>query len=145
MYFEDFEVGQKFLTSGRKVEENDIVDFIKLTGIYSPLFVDGEFARKSIHGGKITPGPMIFSLAMGLFTKLGLFEETAMAFLGMDGMRLMVPVKPGDNIKVEIEITEKKKTKKPDRGVVKEGYRVINQRDETVMKYEMAHLIKTKR
>ena len=131
MYFEDFEIGQKFTTPARTITETDIVNFVSITGIFSPLFMDEEFAKKSIHKGRITPGPLTFSLAMGLFTRLGLFEETAMAFLGMDGMRLSVPVKPGDTIKVEVEITEKSETRKPDRGVVKEKYRVTNQRDET--------------
>lgn len=142
MYFEDFEVGQKFTTSTRTVTEADITDFMKLTGIHSPLFTDDQFAKNSIHKGRITPGPLTFSLATGLFTGLGVLEETAMAFLGMDRMRLLAPVKPGDTIKVEVEITEKSETKKPDRGVIKERFRVINQREENVMRYEMAHLIR---
>ena len=142
MYFEDFKIGQKFTTLTRTITDTDITDFVELTGISSPLFMDEEFAKKSIHKGRIAPGPLTFSLAMGLFTRLGIFEETVMAFLGMDGMRLSVPVKPGDTIRVEIEITEKKETKKQDRGVIKEKYRVINQRDETVMMYEMSHLTK---
>ena len=145
MYFEDFEIGHKFTTFARTITETDITDFVKLTGIYSPLFVDEEFANKSIHKGRIAPGPLTFSFAMGLFTRLGIFEDSVMAFLGMDGMRLSVPVKPGDTIRVEIEITEKKDTKKLDRGVIKERYRVMNQRDETIMTYEMAHLAKRKR
>ncbi|KAF0120099.1 MAG: dehydrogenase [bacterium] len=142
MYFEDFKIGQKFTTLTRTITDTDITDFVELTGISSPLFMDEEFAKKSIHKGRIAPGPLTFSLAMGLFTRLGIFEETVMAFLGMDGMRLSVPIKPGDTIRVEIEITEKKETKKQDRGVIKEKYRVINQRDETVMMYEMSHLTK---
>jgi len=142
MYFEDFEIGQKFTTLSRTITETDITDFVKLTGLYSPLFLDEEFAKKSIHKERIAPGPMTFSFAMGLFTRLGIYEDTLMAFLGMDGMRLSMPIKPGDTIRVEVEITEKKETKKPDRGVIKEKYRVMNQSDETAMTYEMAHLIK---
>ena len=142
MYFEDFKIGQKFTTLTRTITDTDITDFVELTGISSPLFMDEGFAKKSIHKGRIAPGPLTFSFAMGLFTRLGIFEDTVMAFLGMDGMRLSVPVKPGDTIRVEVEITEKKETKKPDRGVIKEKYRVINQRDETVMMYEMSHLTK---
>ncbi|MFH2012970.1 MAG: MaoC/PaaZ C-terminal domain-containing protein [Pseudomonadota bacterium] len=142
MYFEDFEIGQKFTTLSRTITEKDIKDFVELTGLYSPLFLDEEVAKKSIHKGKIAPGPLTFSFAMGLFTQLGIFEDTVMAFLGMDGMKLSMPAKPGDTIRVEIEIIEKRETKKEDRGVVKEKYRVMNQRDETIMTYEMAHLTK---
>jgi len=65
MYFEDFGIGQKFITSSRRVTETDITDFIQLTGISSPLFMDEEFAKKSIHKGRIAPGPLTFSFAMG--------------------------------------------------------------------------------
>jgi len=144
MYYEDFEVGQRFLTSSRTITETDIINFVGLSGISNPLFIDEEYAKKSIHKSRIAPGPLTFSIAMGLFTRIGLFEESVLAFLGMDRMRLMVPVKPGDTIKVDIEITDKKETKKPDRGVLKEIYIVKNQRDETVMTYEMAHMVKRK-
>jgi len=141
MYFEDFDVGQKFTTSTRTVTDEDIADFHKLTGVQNRLFMDDKFAENSIHKGRITPGPLTLSLATGLFTSLGIIEDTAMAFLGLERMRLPVPVKPGDTIRVEVEITEKIETKKPDRGVVKEMFSVMNQRDENVMSYEMAHLI----
>ena len=142
MYYEDFKTGQRFTTSARTVTETDLVDFMRLTGLHSPLFTDDEFAKKSGHKGKIIPGPLTFSLSMGLFTKLGLFDESIIAFLGMDRMRLFEPVRPGDTIRVEVEIAESRGTKKPDRGVIREEYRVLNQRDETVMTYEMAHLVK---
>ena len=141
IYFEDFEVGQSFTTLGRTITEGDIVNFVGLAGVYSSLFMDEEFAKKNIHGGRIAPGPLTFSFAMGLVTRLGILEGSVVAFLGMDGMRLSVPVRPKDTIKVEIEITEKRETKNPDRGVIKEKYKVTNQKNETVMIYEMAHLV----
>ena len=63
----------------------------------------------------------------------------------MDRMRLSVPVKPGDTIKVEIELINKKETKKADRGIIMQKYTVTNQREETVMTYEMTHLLKRKK
>ena len=46
MYFEDFETGQKFTTLARTITETNITDFVKLTGIYSPLFVDEEVCKE---------------------------------------------------------------------------------------------------
>ena len=142
MYFEDFDVGRKFSTSTRTILDEDIKNFFELSRIRNRLFTDDEYIKKSIHKGKIIPGPLTFILATGLFTRLGIMEDTAMAFLGMDKMRLPMPVRPGDTIRVEVEITETIETKKPDRGVVKETFSVMNQRDEIVLTYEMAHLIK---
>ena len=141
MYYEDFQVGQKFATSTRKVTGGDIETFLQLTGVKNPLFTDEEFAKKSIHKGRITPGPLTFALASGLGTRLGIFEGTVMAFLGMDRVRYSVPVRPEDTIKVAIEIIEKKATKKADRGIIRARWTVTNQRDEVVLSYEMAYLM----
>lgn len=141
MYFEDFYVGRKFTTSTRKVAEKDIETFLQLTGVKNPLFTDEEFAKKSIHKGRITPGPLTFALASGLGTKLGIFEGTVMAFLGMDRVRYSTPVRPEDTIKVAIEVIEKKETKKVDRGIIRARWTVTNQRDETVLSCEMAYLM----
>ena len=55
MYFEDFEVGQIFTTLGRTITEGDIVNFVGLTGFYSSLFMDEEFAKKTYMEGELLP------------------------------------------------------------------------------------------
>lgn len=143
-YFEDLEVGDKFTTSCRTITETEIINFVGLSGIINPLFLDEEFAKKSLYQSRIAPGPLTFILAMGLITQLGIFEGTMLAFLGLDKMRLTAPVKPGDTIGVEMEITGKRETKAPDRGIINERFTVRNQKGETVITYEMTHLLARK-
>jgi acyl dehydratase len=48
----------------------------------------------------------------------------------------------GDTIHVEIEVADKRETKKPDRGIVTYRHRVLNQRDEVVLEARVQRMIK---
>ena len=58
---------------------------------------------------------------------------------------MTAPVLEGDTIYVEIEIVDKRETKKPDRGIVTYKHRVLNQRGETVMELKLQRMIKRKK
>jgi acyl dehydratase len=64
-----------------------------------------------------------------------------MAFLGGD-LRIVAPVLQGDTIRVEVEIAEKRETKKLDRGIVTYRHRVLNQRDELVVEARVQRMIR---
>jgi len=74
----------------------------------------------------------------------GLIHGTGMAWLGGE-VKVVAPVLEGDTIYVEIEIVDKRETKKPDRGIVTYKHRVLNQRGETVMELTLQRMIKRKR
>jgi acyl dehydratase len=64
-----------------------------------------------------------------------------MAFLGGD-VRVVAPVLEGDTIRVEVEVVDKRETKKSDRGIVTYHHRVLNQRDELVMEVRAQRMIR---
>ena len=132
MYFEEFEVGAKFVTKGRTVTEADVVSYGGLTGIYLPLFVDQEYAKTTLFGSRVVPGPLTFVISLGLWIQLGLWDRTGLAFLGMDELRAHAPVRHGDTIHCEIEVTGKRETKNPDRGVLNTRHITFNQKNEKV-------------
>lgn len=135
-YFEDLKVGVKFSSGGRTVTETDIVNFVALSGIYEQLFINKEYIEKeTIFKKRIAPGPLTFSVAQGLAVQLGWLHGTVMAFLGIDEMRIPKPVFCNDTIYLDIEITEKKESRQPDRGIVTSRQVVRNQHGETVMHY----------
>ena len=74
----------------------------------------------------------------------GLIHGTGMAWLGGE-VKVTAPVLEGDTIYVEIEIVDKRETKKPDRGIVTYKHRVLNQRGETVMELKLQRMIKRKK
>jgi acyl dehydratase len=140
--FEEHAVGQKFTTLGRTVSETDIVTFVNLCGFSEPLFMDMEYvARESVFKERPAPGALMFALSEGLIIQTGLIHGTGMAYLGGE-IRIVAPVLAGDTIRVEVEVADKRETKKPDRGIVTYQHRVVNQRGETVLEARVQRMIR---
>jgi acyl dehydratase len=140
--FDDYKIGATYKTLGRTVSETDIVNFVNLGGFTEPLFMDMEYvAKESVFGRRAAPGVMTFALSEGLCMQTGLIHGTGMAWLGGE-VKVVAPVLAGDTIYVEIEIVDKRETKKPDRGIVTYKHRVRNQRGETVMELTLQRMIK---
>jgi acyl dehydratase len=131
MFLDEFAVGQSWVTAARTITDADVVNFAGLSGDFNPLHVDEEFARRTQFGGRIFHGPGVFSVAIGLESRLGIKDETAIAFLGMS-WKLIRPVRIGDTIHVLQTVADVRPSRsKPDRGVVTFDVVVKNQRDET--------------
>jgi acyl dehydratase len=144
LYFDEYKIGATYTTLGRTVSETDIVNFVNLGGFTEPLFMDMEYvAKESVFGRRAAPGIMTFALSEGLVMQTGLIHGTGMAWLGGE-VKVTAPVLEGDTIRVEIEIADKRETKKPDRGIVTYKHRVLNQRGETVMELTLQRMIKRK-
>ncbi len=140
--FEQHEVGATFRTLGRTVSETDIVTFVNLCGFNEPLFMDMEYvARESVFKRRAAPGALTFALSEGLIMQTGVIHGTGMAWLGGE-IRVVAPVLEGDTLTVEVEIVEKRETKKSDRGVVTYRHRVLNQRDELVLEARVQRMIR---
>jgi len=145
VYFDDYKVGATYQTHGRTVTETDIVNFVNLGGFTEPLFMDMEYVKtESVLGGRAAPGVMTFAFSEGLVIQTGLIHGVGMAWLGGE-VKVTAPVLAGDTIRVEVEIVDKRETKKPDRGIVTYKHRVLNQRGETVMELKLQRMIKRKK
>ncbi|AOL15505.1 dehydratase [Sulfolobus sp. A20] len=136
MYFEDFQLGQKWETKGRTVTEADVVIFTGMTGALNPLFLDEEYGKRTRFKGRIVPGLLTASIAVGLTYQLPAdpFGEgfVALAKLEFDAKRA---VKIGDTLKCVVEVTDKKEREKD--GRVYLMTRVMNQSGEEVMTLRM--------
>jgi len=133
LHFEQHEIGAVFRTLGRTVSETDIVSFVNLCGFTEPLFMDMEFvAKESVFKGRPAPGAFTFCVAEGLIIQTGLIHRTGMSYLGGE-IRIVAPVLAGDTIRVAVTVTDKRETKKPDRGIVTYKHEVTNQRGELVL------------
>ena len=140
---EEFHPGDRFVTGRRTVTEHDVMQFVGLVGLTEPLFLDMEYIRnESLYGERIAPGSLTFGMAEGLTVQTGIIHGTGMAFLGLDRMRLMGPVKVGDTIQVEIEVLKTKDVPARGGGIVCYRQRVKNQRGETIMEYDVNRLIR---
>lgn len=135
MYFEDFKIGDRFVSPERTITETDLVNFVALAGIIEPMFTVKEYWEKSLFGKRIIPGPMTFALSQGLEQQLGLRRGTGMAFLGVDELRAHQPVAVGDTIHVEVEVDSKRETHHADRGIMTFQRTVKNQNGAPVMQW----------
>ncbi len=117
-YFEDFEVGQEFLSPARTITTADIVNFACLSGDFNEVHTNWEYCKEGPFGEPIAHGPLVYSVMAGLQYASGINDGTLIALLQNDGWRMMVPVKNGDTIRMRSRVLEKKETSKPDRGVV---------------------------
>jgi len=128
-YYDDFKVGDSWISPGRTITEADVVAFAGLTGDYNPIHTDEEFARTTQFGGRILHGPAGFAIATGLESRLGIKDGTALAFLGMT-WDLRLPIRIGDTIRVHERVAAMRKSRKPTQGLVTFDVAVVNQRGE---------------
>ena len=82
MYYEDFAVGDTYVTPSRTVGEYDISQFAGLSGDYNPIHTDATFAEASEFGQRIAHGLLGMSILTGLVVRLGIFEGSTIALLG---------------------------------------------------------------
>ena len=132
-YWEDFEVDEKIESISITITETHVVNWAHLTLDLYPLHMDQEFAQKTTYEGRIVHGPFTFALAVGLVGSSGIFGNSILAWLGVENMRIPLPVRLGDTVHVVAKVLSKRETKKSDRGIIVFEYDVKNQREESVM------------
>jgi acyl dehydratase len=118
VYFDDFKIGDKFASRSRIITSTDIDLFTGITGAVNPLFLSDEAARRRGFEGRITPGLLVLSIAVGLLYQLGLFDNV-IALLGIDDLRFTSPVRPYEEVSAECEVVEKREVKTSDKGIVR--------------------------
>ena len=141
-YLEDFEPGQIFRTRGMSMDESEIMDFARKYDP-QPIHTDREVAAEGPFEGIIASGWHTGSLVFRLWVALGFMEKSSLGGPGIENLRWLVPVRPGDTLYTEVEILEARPSKsKPDRGILRYLTRGINQRGETVITMDSASFLK---
>lgn len=131
LYFDDYHVGQEFVTKARTITEADVVNFAAISWDTNPLHTDAEFARKSVFGERIAHGMLGIVVHSGLSQMLGIMEGTLLAFLGMS-WQFHIPIRLGDTVHVVQRVKEMHEGTKPDRGVLTFDKELVNQKGEIV-------------
>lgn len=132
LYYEDLEVGQTFRSPARTVTEADLTIFAMVSGDWNPIHSDAEYARKTPYGQRIVHGVLGVAIVTGMFDRLGIFEDSALALLGIDEWRFIAPIFVGDTVHMELEIADKRLTSKGDRGIIDRRIRLVRH-DGTVL------------
>ncbi len=143
-YFDDFEVGERFISESAALTESDIIGFARQFDP-QPFHLDRETAEKSPYGGLIASGFHTLSLGFRLFIDTGAIASCSMGSPGMEQIRWLQPVRPGDTLRTEARVAEMRpSTSKPDRGVLLMDYEIKNQRGEAVLTMRAVHLLRRK-
>jgi acyl dehydratase len=143
-YFEEFEVGQKFVSSARTITESDIVLFAGLSGDYNQIHTDKEFSKSTPFGQRVAHGLLVTSIASGLIAQSGMLEGTVIAFREINNWKFSRPTFIGDTVHVITEVVKTKSLPRLGGGSVVILVDVINQNDESVMKGKWTALMASK-
>jgi len=130
LYFEDFVVGTRHPTRTRLITDEDHDAFCRLAGYDLPLFLDDAYGRSRGLPGRVCPSHLIMSFSTTMTAIL--FSESIIALAGLEKARFLMMVRPGDTLRTEVEVLDKKPASKPDRGVVTFRDHVYNQHEQEV-------------
>jgi acyl dehydratase len=141
-WFDDFAVGDKFATAEIEVTEAMILDFARAYDP-QPFHTDPRAARESIYGGLIASGFQTLALGFRLAWDTGILAGSSMGSPGFDELRWLRPVRVSDRLRGELDVIGVAPSRsKPDRGIVRIAYRILNQAGEPVLTCAMMHLLK---
>jgi len=141
-FLDDFKPGDTFESAhGYTFTESDIITFAHR---YDPqaFHLDVESAKGTIFGGLIASGFQTLAATFRLVHSIGFLGHN-MGGPGMDELRWLKPVRPGDTLRAQVEIAEVVPSRsKPDRGALKYRVAAVNQKGETVMTAIITSLVK---
>jgi acyl dehydratase len=132
-YFEDFEPGQVLELGNHTVSEDEIIDFARQFDP-QPFHVDPDAARQSVFGGLIASGWHTGAMWMRLYVDNMLGSASAQGSPGIEELRWLAPVRPGDTLYGRLTVLEATPSeRRPDRGTVRIRGEMVNQDGVTVL------------
>lgn len=132
-YFEDYVVGAVHRFGRITVEEEEVISFARRFDPQS-FHTDVEAARHGPFGGLIASGWHTAGLMMRLLAEHFLSTVASLGSPGIDELRWLQPVRPGDVLSLQVTIREAVPSRsRPDRGMVRSFIEVVNQTDAVVM------------
>ena len=140
-YFEDYVEGDVHRFGTIAVEADEIIAFAKR---FDPqtMHTDPEAAKRSPFGGLIASGWHTAGLMMRLYVEHYLTHVASLASPGLDELRWLKPVRPGDMLSLRVTVLKTVPSKsKPDRGAVTSFVEVINLAGEMVMTFRIVNII----
>jgi acyl dehydratase len=133
LYFEEAEVGKLRTAGPYLVSRNEIIEFAQKYDP-QPFHINEEAAARSVFAGLTASGAHTFAILISLLSKAQPYSLRVLAGLGWDELRLPIPVRPGDELDLEVAILEKRESKSnSDRGVVRNQIHLRNQKREIVL------------
>ena len=141
-WFEDYVPGAVHDLGSVVLDEEEVIAFARQFDP-QPFHLDKEWAEKSVFGGLIASGWHTACMAMRLICDQYLSEVSSEGSPGIDELRWLRPVRPGDQLTVRITVLDAKRSRsRPERGIVRSQIETLNQDGEVVMHLTSAMFIR---
>ncbi len=136
LHFDELAMGDTIETAARTVTLEDIEHFAHFTGDTFYAHMDEEAAAANpFFPGRVAHGYLLLSFAAGLFVDPA--PGPVLANYGLDNLRFLKPVSPGDAIRVRLTVKAKNAARQPEYGEVRWDVEVTNQNGEAVARYDL--------
>jgi acyl dehydratase len=143
-YLEDFKVGQTWDAGSTVVDYDEIIEFARLYDP-QPFHLDDAAAERSVFKGMTASGWYTAGVTMRLAVQSGVMRATGIIGIGVDELRWPRPVRPGDVLRVTLEVVDVKPSSRGQpRGIISVRLTTRNQNDEIVLD-EIARLVVPRR
>lgn len=145
IHYEDLEVGSTAKFGRYDVTRDEVIEFARKYDP-QPFHLDDEAAAKTHFGRLSASGWHTCAMTMAMLVEnMKTSRQAGLGSPGMDNLRWVKPVYPGDTLRVETTIIEKRRSKnRPDMGLFKSDLTIFNQDDEPVMTMRSNGLIKVR-
>jgi acyl dehydratase len=143
-YFEDYRPGLVCCSGDEYVNEKDVIAFGER---FDPqwIHVDAAMAADGPFGGLIASGWHTASLMMKIFATSYINQHASLGGAGVDELRWLRPVRPGDSLSAQFTVVEARKSRsKPDRGVVHTAVEVFRDDGEVVMTLKTISMLRVR-
>lgn len=132
VFFDDLRVGDVVTTRRRTITEADVSTFANWSWDVNPVHTDDVASLGTPYGERVAHGLIGPCLAMGLLSRLDIFEDASYAFLGVDSWSFSKPLLIGATIHCRAEVTGLREASSGHAGVVTRELRLVDAEDQVV-------------
>ena len=141
--FEDFPIGTHLMSAAIEVTEKSIIEFARQFDP-QPFHLDPATAERTLFGGVAASGWHTAAISMRLFIQT-MNVPGGIIGMGVDELRWPNPVRPGDQLRLDIEIIDARLSKsRPGFGIIRIHNITRNQRDEIVQSFKTSAMLPTR-
>jgi acyl dehydratase len=142
-WFEDLTLGMRFKSAAVTVSKDDIIRFAREYDP-QPFHLDDEAAKQTVFKGLAASGWHTAAIAMRLATECRPFGPHPLLGAGVDELRWLRPVRPGDTLHLEGEVVELLPSRSKPQGIARVRWTLHDQNGEAVYTFIPIAIVPTR-
>ena len=142
-WFDDLKIGMRFTSESKTVSRDEILRFAREFDP-QPFHLDDEAAKHTMLGGLSASGWHTAAIAMRLAITAKPFGPHPLLGAGVDDLRWMKPVRPGDTLRLEGEVVDLIPSKTKPQGIARVKWTAYNQHGEAVYTFNPIGIVPRK-